>query len=132
MVQKIRKPRSLCPLNCAVEFFGDKWSLLIVREIFFKGHRTFSQLLGMEEGISTGTLTDRITMLQDKGIIRRKSRKDDRRSVEYSLTSKGRALEPVLVEMVIWVANNEIPDIPSDAIANLRKTRVFDKNSKAR
>lgn len=120
--------RSSCPLNCAVEFFGDKWSLLIVREIFFKGKRTFSQLLGMEEGISTGTLTDRITTLQDKGIIDRKSHAGDKRSVDYSMTTKGKALEPVLVEMILWAADNEMQDLPKEAIDGLRQTRVFDLN----
>ncbi|MGR3343463.1 MAG: winged helix-turn-helix transcriptional regulator [Paracoccaceae bacterium] len=132
VVQKIRKLRSNCPLNCAVEFFGDKWSLLIVREIFFKGRRTFGQLLGMDEGISTGTLTDRITMLQKKGIISRKSRKDDRRSVDYNLTLKGKDLEPVLVEMVLWVASHEMTDIPEDLVKNLRPRHIFDQSCKRR
>jgi len=120
-----RKLRSYCPLNCAVEFFGDKWSLLIVREILFKGKRTFGQLLGMAEGISTGTLAGRISMLQDEGIISRKARTDDRRSVDYGLTAKGRDLEPVMVEMVLWAADYELPNLPRDAVEKLRQTRKF-------
>jgi DNA-binding HxlR family transcriptional regulator len=100
--------------------------------MFFKGRRTFGQLLGMEEGISTGTLTDRISMLDGKGVISRRPCKDDKRSVEYSLTSKGKRLEPVLVEMVLWVAENEMPDLPSDSVDSLRQTRIFDQNCKTR
>lgn len=71
-------------------------------------------------------------MLHDKGVISREPCKDDRRSAEYSLTSKGKELEPVLVEMVLWVAKNEMPDLPSDAVDNLRQTRIFDQNCKRR
>ena len=77
----------------------------------------------------TGTLTDRITTLQDKGIIDRKSHLGDKRSVDYSMTAKGKALEPVLVEMVLWAADNEMNDIPKAALDGLRQTRVFDQNS---
>lgn len=115
--------RSGCPLNCALEFFGDKWSLLIVRELLFKGKRTFSQLLGMSEGISTGTLTGRVAMLRDDGIINRTSREDDRRSVDYGLTPKGKGLEPVIAEMILWAAENEMPGLPKDAVARLKRTR---------
>jgi len=122
------KNRSHCPLNCAVECFGDRWSLLVVREIIAKGRRTFSQLLGMEEGISTGTLSDRVAMLQDQGIVTRKAREDDRRSVEYGLTPKGKELEPVLSEIVTWVTNNQMTDAAAEAVDSAPRARSRSKN----
>jgi len=121
-----RPTRSECPINCAVEFLGDKWSLLIVREMIFKGQRTYGQLLEMDEGISTGTLAARVCKLEEDGVIVRRTRTDDKRSVSYSLTQKGKNLEPVLVEMVLWAADNEMPDLPKSAVDRLRKSRVFE------
>ena len=122
----MRKARSECPLNCVVEFFGDKWSFLIVRDLLFYGRRTFSQLLGMDEGISTGTLASRIAKLEDDGLLDRHSSTEDKRSKSYTLTQKGKSLEPVLVEMVLWAADNEMPDLPKQAVEHLRQTRSFD------
>lgn len=117
--------RSNCPLNVAVEMFCDKWTLLIVRDLFVYSVRTFNQLLEIDENISTGTLTTRIQQLQDKGIVDRQQSETDRRSVNYKLTKIGRNLEPVLVEMVLWVGDNKLADIPSEPLEILRKERNF-------
>lgn len=117
--------RSKCPANCALELFGDKWSLLIVRDLIFYPVRSFGQLLKMEEGISTGTLSTRMATLLKRGIVCRKDRLDDKRAVEYRLSDKGRKLEPVLVEMILWVADNEMPDLPQDAVETLRQQRTL-------
>ncbi len=126
MTEQKRITRSGCPVNCIVEFFGDKWSLLIVRELMGKHVRTFSQLMSMKERISTGTLATRICKLQELGIIDRQSSPDDKRSADYSLTQKGKDLEPMMVEMVLWAADHEMPELPKNVIDNLRQTRMFD------
>ena len=128
MKEKKRITRSGCPVNCIVEFFGDKWSLLIVRELMGKHVRTFSQLMTMNERISTGTLSTRICKLQELGIIDRQSSLDDKRSADYSLTQKGKDLEPMMVEMVLWAADHEMPELPKNVVDNLRQTRMFDPN----
>lgn len=117
--------RSLCPLNVAIEMFGDKWTLLIVRDLFFHSVRTFNQLLEIDESISTGTLTTRIQKLQENGIIDRQQSETDRRSVNYKLTDVGRGLEQVMIEMVLWVADNELADMPIEHVAKLREKRSF-------
>ncbi len=119
--------RSQCPMNCALEFFGDKWSLLIVRDLLFFHVRSFGQLLKMDEGISTGTLSSRISMLLQRGIISRNDCLDDKRAIEYRLSDKGRELEPVLVEMILWVAEHEMTDLPPKAVANLKQARSLSR-----
>lgn len=105
--------RSECLLNGALEFFGDCWSLLIVRDLL-QGPKTFSQLLRMEEGISTGTLTNRLTRLVNLGVLARHVCETDRRAVSYELTDRGRALEPVLLEMVMWMAEHTDSEFPRE------------------
>lgn len=117
--------RSECPLNVAVEIFGDKWTLLIVRDLFFFSVRTFNQLLEIDESISTGTLTTRIQQLQDNGIIDRQQSETDRRSVNYKLTKFGRALEPILVEMVLWIVDSNLASLPEESVAMLRAEKTF-------
>lgn len=105
--------------------FGDKWTLLIVRDLFFHSVRTFNQLLEIDESISTGTLTTRIQKLQENGIIDRQQSETDRRSVNYKLTDVGKGLEQVMIEMVLWVADNELADMPIEHVAKLREKRSF-------
>ena len=117
--------RSDCPLNVAIEMFGDKWTLLIVRDLFFHSVRTFNQLLEIDESISTGTLTTRIQKLQENGIVDRQQSETDRRSVNYKLTDVGRALEPIMVEMVLWVADNGLAEFSQKDVVKLREQRSF-------
>jgi DNA-binding HxlR family transcriptional regulator len=111
-----------------LEFFGDKWSLLIVRELLFYRIRSFGDLLRMPEGISTGTLTTRISILLDRGILCRRESSEDKRAVEYRLTEKGMRLEPMLVEMVLWAADNEMPDLPEKAVEYVREQKTLPRS----
>ncbi|HYE85931.1 MAG TPA: helix-turn-helix domain-containing protein [Vicinamibacterales bacterium] len=106
-VRATAKRRSACPINVALEVFGDHWSLLIVRDLLFKGRHTFADFAGAEESIATNVLTDRLTKLERDGIIRRRPDPADRRRVRYELTDKGLDLAPVLVEMILWSARYE-------------------------
>lgn len=99
--------RSTCPINVALEVFGDRWSLLIVRDLLFKGRHTFGDFAGAEESIATNVLTDRLAKLEGEGILRRRPDPADRRRVRYDLTPKGLDLAPVLVEMILWSARHE-------------------------
>lgn len=99
--------RSGCPLNASVEVLGDRWSLLIVRDMMLRGFRTFTEFLQTDERIATNILADRLRNLESHGIIRAKQDPSDRRKIIYFLTAKGKDLAPVLTEMVLWAAAHE-------------------------
>lgn len=99
--------RSPCPLNASVEMLGDRWSLLILRDMMVWGFRTFKEFLGSHEKIATNVLTDRLRKLEDSGIIFSKPDPSDGRKLIYALTAKGIDLAPVLAEMVLWAARHE-------------------------
>jgi DNA-binding HxlR family transcriptional regulator len=89
---------------------GDRWSLLVVRDMMLLGPRTFKQLLAGYEKIATNILADRLHRLLGYGIIRSDIDPADGRKFYYSLTSKGIDLAPVLTEMVVWAAAHEKTD----------------------
>jgi DNA-binding HxlR family transcriptional regulator len=86
---------------------GDRWSLLIIRDMMLRGFRTYKEFLGCYEGIATNILADRLQKLIAYGIIRAKPDPEDGRKLIYSLTPKGIDLAPVLTEMVLWAAAHE-------------------------
>lgn len=94
--------RSDCPINFGLEIFGDRWSLLIVRDLMFKGKRYYGDFLEGEERISTNILADRLLLLENSGIITRAVDPANRRKVIYTLAPRGIDLLPMLVELIIW------------------------------
>jgi DNA-binding HxlR family transcriptional regulator len=101
------KRRSGCPLNASVEMLGDRWSLLILRDMMLRGYETFNEFLHSDEKIATNILTDRLRRLESYGIIGSEQDPADGRKLIYSLTAKGIDLAPVLAEMVLWAARHE-------------------------
>ena len=101
------KRRSGCPLNASVEMLGDRWSLLILRDMMLRGFSTFKEFLTSYEGIATNILADRLKRLIAHGIITAKEDPCDGRKLIYILTPKGLDLAPVLTEMVLWAAKHE-------------------------
>jgi|GraSoiStandDraft_14_1057315.scaffolds.fasta_scaffold58999_2 DNA-binding HxlR family transcriptional regulator len=101
------KRRSGCPLNASVEILGDRWSLLIIRDMMLQGFRTYKEFLGSYERIATNILADRLQKLMAHGIITMGRDSSDGRKLIYSLTPKGIDLAPVLTEMVLWAAAHE-------------------------
>jgi DNA-binding HxlR family transcriptional regulator len=101
------KRRSGCPLNASVETLGDRWSLLIIRDMMLRGFRTYKEFLESHERIATNILADRLRKLEAHGIITTKPDPSDGRKLIYSLTPKGIDLAPVLTEMVLWAAGHE-------------------------
>src|SRR5215469_4472189 len=99
--------RSGCPLNASVEMLGDRWSLLIIRDMMVRGYRTFKQFLSSDEHIATNILADRLRRLESYGIITTHPDPFDGRKLHYHLTAKGLDLAPVLTEMVLWAAAHE-------------------------
>ena len=103
----VAKRRSGCPLNASVEMLGDRWSLLIIRDMMLRGFRSYKEFLQCYEGIATNILADRLCKLQAYGIIVAERDPKDARKVTYLLTAKGIDLAPVLTEMVLWAAAHE-------------------------
>lgn len=110
-------PRSLCPISLALDIFGDAWTLLIVRDLMFKGLNTFNAFLNAGEGIATNVLTDRLARLEAAGMIEKTRDTKDARRYVYRLTSKGADLAPVLVQIVLWSARNTETDVPPEQVA---------------
>lgn len=98
--------RSECPLNLAVEVLGDRWSLLVLRDVMFAGRRHYRELLTSEEGISTKLLADRLKSLTEAGLLTRAADPTHRQKVTYSLTERSIALLPTLVHLGVWSHRN--------------------------
>lgn len=94
--------RSQCPISTALDIFGDKWSLLILRDLIFNNKSTYGEFLDTDEKIATNILADRLTTLEAGGIISRHDHPESRVKVLYKLTQKGIDLIPVLVEIIVW------------------------------
>jgi DNA-binding HxlR family transcriptional regulator len=101
------KRRSACPLNASVEMLGDRWSLLIIRDMMLRGFRSYKEFLESYEGIATNILADRLRKLEAYGVIAPERDPSDGRKVIYRLTAKGIGLTPVMSEMVLWAAAHE-------------------------
>lgn len=101
---KQKKRKSDCPINFALELFGDRWTFLIVRDLMFKGKHFYGEFLLSEEGVATNILSDRLLLLESNGIISKSSDPGHKQKIKYSLTRKGIDLVPVLVEMIMWSA----------------------------
>ena len=96
--------RSDCPINFALEIFGDPWSLLIIRDIVYFGKKTYGEFLASEEGMATNILASRLAHLEHQGILVKQLFEKDKRKKEYVLTEKGLDLIAVLVDMANWSA----------------------------
>jgi DNA-binding HxlR family transcriptional regulator len=118
------KHRSGCPVGSALDLVGDRWSLLIVRDMMVRGYRTFREFQRSGEGIATNILTDRLQKLEAGGILIREPAEQDGRSTNYRLTAKGIALAPVLLELLIWGAHHEETDAPCAVIEQMEQNRA--------
>jgi len=106
--------RSDCPINFALQTFGDLWSLLIIRDIVYFGKHTFGEFLVSEEGIATNILASRLAQLEREGILVRQPHAFDKRKEVYVLTEKGLDLIPIVVELADWGAQYD-PDTAAPA-----------------
>jgi len=100
-VKKIKK-RSDCPISSALDIVGDKWSLIIIRDIALSGKNTYNEFLKSEEKIATNVLADRLSMLVDVGILVTEEHPESKAKIFYRLSNQGIDLLPVLVELILW------------------------------
>lgn len=117
------KFRSGCPVSRSLERFGDRWSLLIIRDLMVRGYRTFKEFQESGERIATNILTDRLKTLEASGIITAEREESDGRRINYRLTEKGIDLAPVLLELLIWGAHHEVGGEACALILNMEKNR---------
>lgn len=117
------KRRSGCPVSISLEVFGDRWSLLIIRDMMVRGLRTFSDFQHSGEKISSNILADRLRHLESAGIIVAERAAEDARSIHYRLTPKGIELAPVLLELFIWAAHHEPTGLPAAYVEQMEQNR---------
>lgn len=96
------KKRSDCPLSCSLDIWGDKWSLLIIRDMMFLNKNTYGDFLKSDEGIATNILASRLQGLEESKIIEKLDHPGSKAKILYRLTQKGIDLLPILVEMYLW------------------------------
>ncbi len=99
---KKSKNRSNCIVSCSLDEWGDKWSLLIVRDLMFKKECTYGDFLKSDEKISTNILAARLLALEESKIIEKLDHPDSKAKVLYRLTSKGIDLLPIMIEINLW------------------------------
>ena len=119
-----------CPITFALDIFGDKWSLIILRDIIFKEKRYYGEFLNSPEKISTNILASRLSKLESEGIISKIQDPNNLSKYIYQLTDKGKDLLPLMLDMVEWsVKYDSQPDLPDNVIngapANLL-TRLYE------
>jgi len=107
MTRNSKHCRSNCPINFVLETFGDKWTLLIVRDLMFKGKRTYNEFLQSDEKISTNILADRLRKLEEHEIVTKVVASENRSKLIYSLTAKGKDLLPIMLEITTWSAKHD-------------------------
>jgi len=102
MKRPVKKHDTQCLVAYALNAFGDRWSLLIVRDMMLYGKRRYRDFLQSKEGIATNILADRLRHLEAAGILEKERDPENRRSFIYSLTAKGLQLAPILIEVIRW------------------------------
>ena len=115
------KSRSDCPVSCSLDIWGDKWSLLIVRDLMTAKECTYGDLLKSPERIATNILASRLQSLEENKIIEKLEHPDSKAKVLYRLTKKGIDLLPIMIEINLW-AEKYFP-IPADRKAMLKEVK---------
>jgi DNA-binding HxlR family transcriptional regulator len=94
--------RSYCPINLSLEIFGDRWTLLVLRDLMFAKKRRFREFLQSDELIASNILSDRLKLLLEHGIVTKADDPTHKQKAVYSLTEKGIALFPIVVQIGAW------------------------------
>lgn len=117
--------RSDCPISFTLDILGDKWTLLIIRDLMFKNKKTYGEFLDSEEKIATNILADRLKRLEAEGILTSAKSPDNQKKIIYQLTDKGIDLLPMVLEMVQWGAKHDSKTAaPKEFIARLKKDKA--------
>ncbi|MCI0694138.1 helix-turn-helix transcriptional regulator [candidate division KSB1 bacterium] len=118
-------PKSHCPINFALEIFGDKWTLLIIRDILFFRKRYYGDFLSSDEKISTNILADRLNILEREGFVRKTGDAQHGSKYIYEPTQKAIDLMPILLEMILWSAKYDPKTAaPKSDIAGIKRDKI--------
>jgi DNA-binding HxlR family transcriptional regulator len=115
----------MCPISSTLDILGDKWTLLIVRDLMFMGKKTYGEFLQSGEKIATNILADRLLLLEKNGIIEKNAFPGNKVKNLYRLTPKGIDLMPTLVEMILWGDKHfELPEATHRSVAKIHKDKT--------
>ena len=117
------KQRSTCPVSTSLDVLGDKWTLLILRDIVFVGKSTYGQFLQSAEKMATNILADRLAMLEAQGLLTKAVAADKKSKFTYRLTEKGVDVVPILVELILWGARHCPTIVDAGLLAELRTAK---------
>lgn len=125
MVNNSEHCRSHCPINFLLEALGDKWTLLIVRDLMFKGKKRFGEFLQSDEKIATNILATRLKQLEENHIIIKSSDPESGSKRLYQLTDKGKDLLPIMLEITDWSAKHDaLTNTPPDFAERLKTDKA--------
>jgi len=116
--------RSDCPISNVLDLVGDKWSLLILRDLLFFNKKSYSDLQNSDEKVASNILSNRLEKLEQEGLIAKQQDEKDKRKKIYTLTGKGVDMLPILLDMILWSAKYS-PDtnIPVTLVNRARDDR---------
>lgn len=125
--------RSNCPISNVLDHVGDKWSLLILRDLIFFNKNSYSDLKNSDENMATNILSSRLERMEENGLISKQADANDKRKKVYTLTQAGRDMLPILLEMIVWSskydAGSDIPAIIIERMENDREQLINDLNA---
>ena len=123
MTQKGGSKRSSCPISYALEIFGDRWTLLVLRDLMLEARFHYKDLLASADGIATNVLADRLKRLERRGLIRRERDPSDARQFIYMPTQAAIGLIPMLIELIVWSAENTDSSVDPELIRRFHNDR---------
>ena len=123
--------RSNCPINCALELVGDKWTLLIMRDILLHNKRTFKEFSSSDEGIATNILSNRLALLEEHDIITKGKLPDNKKVNVYAPTNRGLDLVPVILELSLWSGEHRMHFNPKISDENISNNKSYQENRDA-
>jgi DNA-binding HxlR family transcriptional regulator len=117
--------RSDCPIANVLDLVGDKWSLLLLRDLLFFNKQTYSELQHSDEKIATNILSSRLEQLETSGLISKQQDQRDKRKKVYTLTRAGKDMMPILLEMIAWSAKyDKQTNAPKDLVERIANDRA--------
>jgi len=120
---KTEEKRSTCPINYSVEIFGDKWMLLLLRDLMFNGKNSFLEFRASAEKISTAVLTEKLNTLLNEGVVSKITSPKNASKFLYLLTEKGIELVPFMVEFLTWGSTYNPDGGPKSLLAGIKKNK---------
>jgi DNA-binding HxlR family transcriptional regulator len=118
-----RKIRSHCPVGLALDIFGDRWSLLILRDLLVRGKTRYQEFLSSKEGIATNILANRLALLEEHKLISKSHDPANRKRILYAPTRKGLDVMPILSEMARWGLKHRPEAESSPVVRDVRRRR---------